>query len=47
MSELCKCFNCGHRFSDDEDINAAFMIGHKNVFVCNECADKLRGENEE
>lgn len=47
MKKLCKCFNCGHRFSDDEDINAAFMIKHQNVFVCNECADKLRAENEE
>ena len=41
MSELCKCFNCGHKFEDDDDINVAFMIGHKNVFVCNECAEQL------
>ena len=42
MKKLCKCFNCGHRFADDEDINAAFMIRHQNVFVCNECAKLLR-----
>lgn len=42
MSELCKCFNCGHPFTDDEDINAAFLTGHTNVFLCSSCVDKLR-----
>lgn len=44
MKELCKCFRCGHRFSDDEDVNVAFMVKHKNVFVCNECAKNLQTE---
>lgn len=41
MKGLSKCFNCGHEFENDDDINAAFLKGHKNVFVCNECAEKL------
>mgnify|MGYP002627127634 CR=1 FL=1 len=44
MKELRKCFNCGHEFTNDEDINAAFMIRHKNVFLCNACAESLKAE---
>ena len=44
IKDLCKCFNCGHEFDNDDDINVAFLTGHTNVFVCNDCADKLRQE---
>ena len=44
MKSLSKCFNCGHEFANDDDINAAFLTGHTNVFLCNSCADKLSQE---
>ena len=44
MKDLSNCFNCGHEFAEDDDVNAAFLKGHKNVFICNDCVEKLRQE---
>ena len=44
MKDLSKCFKCGHEFAEDDDVNAAFLKGHKNVFICNNCVEKLRQE---
>lgn len=35
-----RCFNCGHRFAEDEDIYLAMFKGTLNHFLCNNCKDK-------
>lgn len=34
------CFNCGHKFKDDEDIYLAAFKGTLNHFLCKSCNDK-------
>lgn len=31
------CFNCGHKFKDDEDIYLAMFKGTLNHFLCKSC----------
>lgn len=35
-----RCFNCGHKFKDDEDIYLAMFRGTLNHFLCRNCNDK-------
>lgn len=35
-----RCFNCGHRFAEDEDIYLAMFKGTLNHFLCKNCKDK-------
>lgn len=35
-----RCFNCGHKFNDDEDIYLAMFRGTLNHFLCKNCNDK-------
>ncbi len=36
-----KCFVCNHRFERDEDVFLAMVKGHKNMFLCGGCAQKV------
>lgn len=35
-----RCFRCGHKFKDDEDIYLVMLKGTLNKFFCKECNDK-------
>lgn len=35
-----RCFNCGHRFEEDEEIYLAMFRGTLNQFLCKNCNDK-------
>ena len=34
------CFNCRHKFKEDEDIYLAMFKGTLNHFLCKDCNDK-------
>ena len=34
------CFNCNHKFTDDEDMYLAMFKGTSNHFLCKKCKDK-------
>lgn len=34
------CFNCNHKFADDDDIYLAMFKGTLNHFLCKKCKDK-------
>lgn len=34
------CFNCGHKFKDDEDVYLVMIKGTLNKLFCKECNDK-------
>lgn len=34
------CFNCSHKFSDDDDIYVVMLKGTHNHLFCKECNDK-------
>lgn len=33
------CFNCGHKFSDNEDVFLVIVKGHENPLLCEKCND--------
>ena len=33
------CFNCNHKFTDDEDMYLAMFKGTLNHFLCKKCRD--------
>lgn len=35
-----RCFRCGHKFKDDEDIYLVMLKGTLNKIFCKECNDK-------
>lgn len=35
-----RCFNCNHKFTEDEDIYLAMFKGTLNHFLCKNCKDK-------
>lgn len=35
-----RCFKCGHKFKEDEDIYLAMFRGTLNHFLCKNCNDK-------
>ena len=34
-----RCFNCNHKFTDDEDMYLAMFKGTLNHFLCKNCRD--------
>ena len=38
------CFNCNHKFADDEHIYLAMFKGTLNHFLCKNCKDKAMGD---
>lgn len=34
------CFNCNHKFKDDEDVYLVMLKGTLNKLFCKECNDK-------
>ena len=40
------CFNCEHKFSDDEDIYLAMFKGTLNQFLCKECMETAKNDLE-
>ena len=34
------CFNCGHKFKEEEDVYLVMMTNTPNRFFCKECNDK-------
>lgn len=34
------CFNCNHKFKDDDDVYLAMFKGTLNHFLCKNCNDK-------
>lgn len=38
------CFNCNHKFADDEYIYLAMFKGTFNHFLCKNCKDKAMGD---
>ena len=34
------CFNCNHKFADDDDMYLAMFKGTLNHFLCKKCKDK-------
>lgn len=34
------CFNCNHKFTDDDDMYLAMFKGTSNQFLCKKCKDK-------
>lgn len=41
-----KCFGCGHKFQYEDIPYLGLLRGHANVFICKECAEKIKEENE-
>lgn len=39
-----KCFKCGHKYSDNEELHLVIITGLGSRTLCKECAKKLRGE---
>lgn len=35
-----RCFNCGRKFKDDDDIYLVMIKGTRNRLFCKECNDK-------
>lgn len=41
-----KCFVCGSKFKDNDFPYLGFVRNHRNVFLCEKCAVKVKNEVE-